>query len=482
MKKVTLLTAFMLLAIQFGIKANNIQVANVSLSGQNTASNYTSVNFDISWDNSWRTSTNESNYDGAWLFVKWRKKGTSEWRHATINYVAPGDAASCGHTAGAGASIQTSSDTRGVWIHRDADGIGNISFAANSLRWNYGADGVLDNDSVDINVYAIEMVYIPQGQFNLGSGSSTDYNGFSTYGASSVAANEYLVTSNAAITVGATAGSLYYTNNGTGFNTYYAGGGDNAGPIPAAYPKGYEAFWLMKYECSQQQYADFLNALDNVKATNRLTLMTGTHPSFVAPNPERAMNAISNVDLLAYADWAGMRPYTELEYEKACRGANIAPIGNEYPWGNTSFTNVTGVSNAGMANETVSGGNVVINAASPYRCGVFAMASSTRVSSGATYYGVMEMAGNVFEKPVTVGNAASRAFTSTQHGDGTLATNGSTDIAVWNAMNLALKGAAFNTNATQFCQTSDRANALGDAATGTARPAAYGIRLARTAE
>jgi formylglycine-generating enzyme required for sulfatase activity len=364
--------------------------------------------------------------------------------------------------------LQTSSDTRGVWIHRDADGIGNISFIANSLRWNYGADGVLDNDSVDINVYAVEMVYIPQGQFTLGSGSTTDYNGFSTYGASSVAANEYLVTSNAAITVGATAGSLYYTNNGTGFNTYYAGGGDNAGPIPAAYPKGYEAFWLMKYECSQQQYADFLNALDNVKATNRLTLMTGTHPSFVAPNPERAMNAISNVDLLAYADWAGMRPYTELEYEKACRGANIAPIGNEYPWGNTSFTNVTGVSNAGMANETVSGGNVVINAASPYRCGVFAMASSTRVSSGATYYGVMEMAG--------------RAFTSTQHGDGTLATNGSTDIAVWNAMNLALKGAAFNTNATQFCQTSDRANALGDAATGTARPAAYGIRLARTAE
>jgi formylglycine-generating enzyme required for sulfatase activity len=482
MKKVTLLTAFMLLAIQFGIKANNIQIANVSLSGQNTASNYTSVNFDISWDNSWRTSTNESNYDGAWLFVKWRKKGTSEWRHATINYVAPGDATSCGHTASSGAMIQTSSDTRGVWIHRDSDGIGNISFAANSLRWNYGADGVLDNDSVDINVYAIEMVYIPQGQFTLGSGSSTDYNGFSTYGASSVAANEYLVTSNAAITVGATAGSLYYTNNGVGYPTYFLGGGDNAGPIPAAYPKGYDAFWIMKYECSQQQYTDFLNSLDNVKATNRLTLMTGAHPSFVAPNPERAMYATSIVDLLAYADWAGMRPFSELEYEKACRGANIAPVGNEYAWGNTSFTNISGTTNAGMANETVSAGNVVSNANTPFRCGLLATSSSNRVSSGATYYGVMEMAGNVYERPVTVANAASRAFTSTVHGNGFLATNGSTDIAVWNAMNLAYKGAAFNTITAQYFQTSDRVSAAGEVGTTTARPASNGIRLARTAE
>jgi formylglycine-generating enzyme required for sulfatase activity len=462
--------------------ANNIQLSNVYLSGQNTALNFTSINFDVAWDNSWRTSTNESNYDGAWLFAKWRKKGTSEWRHASINYVAPGTAAACGHTAAAGAVLQTSSDGLGIWMHRDADGIGNASFAANSLQWNYGIDGVLDSDSIDINVYAIEMVYIPQGGFTLGSGSTTDFNGFSTYGTGAVASNQYLVNSESAITVGATLGSLYYTNNGTGFPTYYAGGGDNAGPIPANYPKGYSAFWIMKYECSQQQYADFLNALDLTKATNRLTVMTGTHPNFVAPNPERAMNSISNVDLLAYADWAGMRPFSELEYEKACRGANIIPIGNEYPWGNTTITNVSGISNSGSANETASSGNAVQSAGTPLRCGIFATSVSDRVSSGATYYGVMEMAGNTHERPVAVGTPACRAFTRTTHGDGTLATNGECNISIWNAVNLGYKGAAYNISTAQFFQTSDRASAAGTLATSVGREAASGIRLARTAE
>ena len=56
------------------IKANNIQLANVLLNGQNTGSQYSIINFDVSWENSWRTITNETNYDGAWIFVKFRKK------------------------------------------------------------------------------------------------------------------------------------------------------------------------------------------------------------------------------------------------------------------------------------------------------------------------------------------------------------------------------------------------------------------------
>jgi formylglycine-generating enzyme required for sulfatase activity len=481
MKKVTLLTAFMLIAIGFGAKANNITVSNISLSGQNTASDFTLVGFDVSWSNSWRTSTNESNYDGAWIFVKWRKKGTSEWKHASINYVAPGDATSCGHTAATGSTVQTVADGRGIFIYRDADGVGDITFAGNSIRWNYGADGVLDNDSVDINVYAVEMVYIPQGGFTLGSSSATDYNGFSTYGASGVAANEYIVSSEAAINVGATAGSLYYTNNGTGFNTYYYGGGDNAGPIPADFPKGYDAFWMMKYETSQQQYADFLNALDFVKASNRLTVASGTHPNYMMPNPERAMSATSNIDALAYTDWAGLRPMTELEYEKACRGANITPIGNEYAWGNTTITVISGISNSGAANETASIGNCIYNGSVPARCGIFATSTSNRQSSGGTYYGAMEMSGNLWERAVPVGVAASRLFTRSVHGDGNLATTGTTDIAIWNAMNLGFRGGGHDSPA-QFCQTSDRSNAAGFIANNVTRQANFGFRCARTAE
>ena len=52
-------------------------------------------------------------------------------------------------------------------------------------------------------------------------------------------------------------------------------------------------------------------------------------------------------DLCAYADWAALRPMTELEYEKACRGPNN-PVLGEYAWGNTSIS-LTAVSQTNYA-------------------------------------------------------------------------------------------------------------------------------------
>ena len=37
-------------------------------------------------------------------------------------------------------------------------------------------------------------------------------------------------------------------------------------------------------------------------------------------------------DCATYADWAGLRPMTELEFEKACRGP-LKPVPDEYAWG-----------------------------------------------------------------------------------------------------------------------------------------------------
>lgn len=59
-KKIT--AAILLSALTFGASANNIAVANTRIVGQNAASNYTHVKFDISWENSWRTSTLEGIY------------------------------------------------------------------------------------------------------------------------------------------------------------------------------------------------------------------------------------------------------------------------------------------------------------------------------------------------------------------------------------------------------------------------------------
>ena len=64
--------------------ANNITVSNVSLVGQNITEHYIMIKFDISWENSWRISTAQNNWDAAWVFIKYRT-GSGSWKHALIN-------------------------------------------------------------------------------------------------------------------------------------------------------------------------------------------------------------------------------------------------------------------------------------------------------------------------------------------------------------------------------------------------------------
>ena len=467
MKKFFSLITITVLLTSLNVKANNIQLANVVLNGQNTTSQFSLVNFDVSWENSWRTITNEANYDGAWIFVKFRKKTSSLWQHATINLT--------GSTVPANSVLQTSADGKGVWIYQvlpAADFIGNVNYTGAKIRWNYGADGVLNTDSVEIRVFALEMVYVPQGKFNLGSGGTETYpfiEGSKT--------SPYSVTSEGAITVSNTAGNLYYTGNG-----------DLGGPIPANYPKGFNAFWLMKYEGSQQQYVDFLNNLDLTRANNRyigVGVYPGTHPNIIATFPERAANSFSINDCLAFSDWAGLRPFTELEYEKTCRGFNQASLPNEYVWGNTTIANTTAVTNAGLTNETANDGNALYvgGIGRPTRTGIYATATSNRQQSAGTFYGVMDMGGNLWETTISVGSTNSRLFTNT-NGDGSLDVNGDANVATWPTIagSYTFRGGSLSTPL-QDIRTSDR-NYGSYGINVTVRNSSYpmGLRLARTAE
>lgn len=467
MKKL-LLAAAVLLGIHAGVQANNVQVSNISLNGQNSASHFSLVNYNITWDNGWRTATNESNYDGAWIFVKYRKANTSEWRHATLNLT--------GNTEPSGATIKVSADGKGAWMYRNANGQGTVNWTGAKIQWNYGVDGVNDNDSVEIKVFATEMVFVPTGAFYLGSGG-TGTNEFRKGGTGTI--TPFLVNASGAITVGNTVANLYYDNNASS-------GGDQVGPIPATYPTGYNGFWLMKYEASQQQVVDFLNHLDATKATaNNPGGFTGTHPALVAPQPERACG-ISWKILAAYADWSGMRPYTEMEYEKACRGANIASVSNEYAWGNTTLVGLTGVTNPGTQNEAASSPatancNYLNSYGALVRCGIFATATSTRSQAGAGYYGSMEMSGNLWEYVVTAGNADGRSFTG-QHGDGVLDGAGAASVTAWpTTTGFSIRGSAIATTfVPNQLQVSDRSG--GVSLTAATTVSNYGIRLARTAE
>lgn len=461
--------------LSFGVFANNITVANTSVSGQNTVSHFSMIGFDVTWENSWRTSTNEQNWDAAWVFVKFRKKGTTSWLHATFNYAAPGDAVSCGHTPGAGAFIKTPADGKGVFIYRSNDGFGTANYTGNKLRWNYSADGVLDTDSVEVNVYACEMVYVKQGAFYLGSNGSE--NGHFRKGNVDSA---YLVNSENAITIGTATGNLYYQS--------YSYSGDQQGPIPAAFPKGYNSFYIMKYECSQQQYADFLNNIDAARATIRNGgPFTGTHPNLIAPFPERAYSNASFDDNAAFSDWSALRPMSEMEFEKACRGYNIQPLPNEFAWGNTTQIDAlaSNITNDGTNNEAFSTGNVNFGfgMGRPVRCGAFATSSTTRTSSGGSYYGAMELSGNVWEFTVTAGTPIGRQFTGV-HGDGYIAADGRANINIvgtTDANIYGLRGGGFNNSTTSFLSISDRYYAYYGAATGmNYRTTNYGIRNVRT--
>lgn len=451
------------------IFANNIEVDNVVLTGQNTTDHYTMVQFDISWDNGWRDFIN---WDAAWVFVKYQGSD-GLWRPARLGLNDPD------HTAPAGAVINAANFfdayAPGVFIYRDANGIGANNWSNIQLRWNYGENGVNDGDLVSVKVFAIEMVYVPQGAFDLGDGSG-GVTILHFYDAGIGNLQPFRVNSQDAITV-----------NSTGVGNLWPG--ITSGTSDSAFPTGYDAFYCMKYEITQEQYVEFLNTLTRTQqntrtgtdisgrsVTNRYVMndwllmfaRNGIQCNATLPasgpitlycdydgdgsgNEENdgqniACNFLRWMDGCAYADWAGLRPMTELEYEKAGRGDQAA-VGSEYAWGTASLFGASplvgdyALLNAGYNNESISSQPTSIGNAlghynrgsidGPVRVGIFALSNSTREEAGASYYGIMELTGNLCERTVTIVNDDGREFTG-NHGGGGLSANGNANgVASW---------------------------------------------------
>lgn len=396
-----------------GARANNIQVSNVTLVNQDSLPQTVRIQFDLSWENSWRVSTGPSNWDAAWVFVKYHT-GDGVWRHASLSVT------NSDHTSPTGTIVEvglTANTAVGAFIHRSEDGTGNLNLNDVELQWRYGADGVSNAALVTVDVNAMEMVYVPQGSFYLGDGSSLSVFRWVDGGDTS---SPFQVTGPGPLPVDNVAGQLWLASLG-GAGTY--------SNVPAAYPNGYGAFYCMKYPVTQGQYINAYNksALFNLAASPLLGLsrqfFTGSRPDAVALTPDRAYcftnttsPAFSLNDMTRYLDWSGLRPMTDMEYEKACRGP-LAPVPGEMAWGTAvGATLPYTLSGDGTSNEAVSvnynenAGNwwtyntdtnvAIYSTNGPCRVGMFAKGSyngttSGRIQSGATYYGIMNMSDNV---------------------------------------------------------------------------------------
>jgi formylglycine-generating enzyme required for sulfatase activity len=426
------LIAFLLLLCTASLKANDLQIANITT---NVSGSTTTVSFDISWKNSWRGGV-ANNYDAAWIFIKYKNEA-GEWHHLNLT--------AANNSAGAPLTIEAPSDKKGVFVYRAANGIGdiapvNVTLGVQQQPGNY-----------DIKVFGVEMVYIPQGSFYLGDGNTA--NAF-TNGSS---ASPFFVNSSTPPTMGTSLGELNDRRT--------PGVGEN-GFIDPAFPIGFDAFYIMKYEISQGGYRDFLNTLPsfltayathtilpNPTTADNQALNAGspnyrnflvstgsqTDPIACNANAGNGYNSVDDgewvacgflnwVDIAAYLDWSALRPMTETEYEKAARGSSF-PVLNEFATGVTlaptsadrNFNNFnTAAETMSMApgksgiltTHTVQFGN-----AGPMRNGMAASATSNRITSGASYYGVCELTGNLYEPVISVNRIAGRSFKGTL-GDG----------------------------------------------------------------
>jgi len=81
----------------------------------------------------------------------------------------------------------------------------------------------------------------------------------------------------------------------------------------------------------------------------------------------------------------------------------------------------SGGTNHGTLSAETDGGD------GPYRVGIFATDTSSRISSGATYYGIMDFSKNINQYFVSLGSQTSRTLSYKKNGDGYLNVYGNSD-------------------------------------------------------
>ncbi len=447
-----------------------VQFANLTVVARDAKT--ATIRFDVTWEGSWR---HELSHDAAWVFFKARANEGAAWQHvrlaadrvrnptgysqeAVARPAAPASNATLRAFLGNAKCQNEQVEARpelfapappgntpleflvpagadgftGVFLQRAGIGAGMVARGV-TVVWDLStATGISDPAKAQLMGFGVEMVYVAEGAFCLGTGGEETY-AFYTYSDEHLQPRPYRVTGPGAIPTGRKAGCLWARSDAQP---------EDGGEIPATFPNGYAGFYCMKQHLTPRRYAEFLRMLTSEQAEARYppadtkldwqVVRAGTAPNYTytwSPGGPRAgsgMQRLAWADGAAWAAWAGLRPMTELELEKVVRGPREPLPGECGPsyWDAMGFNTIQWNSIKGW-----------------------------------------ELSG---EHPVTVGNAAGRKFKGT-HGSGsvTLPADWPQDDAVGTGVRCAdLLGAP----------ASDRLHAAG-----TYPARAYRFRAVRTA-
>ena len=151
---------------------------------------------------------------------------------------------------------------------------------------------------------------------------------------------------------------------------------DNEKPVHSVYV---DAFYMDKYEVTNAEYAEFLNAKGKHAEAGQIWLDIGDGDECIeyvsrkyrakAGYENHPVVEVSWYGAMAYAEWKGKRLPTEAEWEKAARGGLS---GLKYPWGNAIDSTKANYNN--RIGDTTAVGKYTANG-----------------------YGLYDMAGNVWE-------------------------------------------------------------------------------------
>lgn len=427
--------------------------------------------FDVSWENSWK---NKINHDAVWMTVRFSDAQASSAEKKLCKMTLAGiDPTGTGSGTNSDAEIYVPADKVGAFIRRKVNApVGAFESKNVMLTVDYGSCGFDENSQIAVNIYGMEMVMVPEGSFYAGDFAES----IAAFKQGAADNSPWLITGEGAINVTAASSGGYYYSSASNPGEFPTGA---AFSISDLFPKGFKAFYAMKYEITEGQWVEFVDTLpaaaraqhdltdashknsDSVVKRNTLAC-SGDPLVCTTQRPARALNFLNWRNFCAFLDWSGLRPMTELEYEKLARGPYM-PLSGEFAWGTTKIvpaailsganeeageeTVLTVGANARYGSASLSGGDAGLGTEyqlGPLRIGIFATSTSDREQSGAGSYAAMELSGNISEQIVTVGNADGLQF-SGKMGDGYLSTTdgfaGNANTADWPGMDMdAAKG------------------------------------------